>query len=93
MANTKQARKRIRQNEKRRLRNASAKSMLRTFIKKVRQALEMKNYPNAMQAFRVAVSVIDRVARKGIIHKNKAARIKSRLNARIKELLLLTERK
>ena len=86
MANSPQARKRARQNEKRRRHNASFRSMVRTSIKKVRAALDAKDQKAASEAYAAAVPVIDRMADKGIIHKNKAARHKSRLNAAIKAL-------
>lgn len=86
MANTKQAKKRIRQNIKRNFRNASNRSMMRTCIKKVRAALEQRNLELAKEAFKSAVPVIDRMANKGIIHKNAAARYKSRLAGHIKDL-------
>ena len=86
MANSPQARKRARQNEKRRRHNASFRSMVRTSIKKVRAAIDDKDYETANTAYQAAVPVIDRMADKGIIHKNKAARHKSRLNAAVKAL-------
>ncbi len=60
--------------------------MVRTSIKKVRAALDAKDQKAASEAYAAAVPVIDRMADKGIIHKNKAARHKSRLNAAIKAL-------
>ena len=86
MANTAQARKRAKQAEKRRRHNASFRSMVRTYIKKVVTAIQTKDYDQATAAYNEAVPVIDRMADKGIIHKNKAARHKSRLNASIKAL-------
>lgn len=86
MANTKQAKKRVKQSEEHRQRNASARSMLRTYIKKVIKAIDAGNKSDAQVAFKEAVPVIDRMATKGIIHKNKAARHKSRLSAHIKAL-------
>lgn len=86
MANTSQARKRARQGEARRRHNASFRSMVRTYIKKVIAAIESKDYDKATIAYNEAVPVLDRMADKGIIHKNKAARHKSRLNAAIKAL-------
>lgn len=86
MANTKQAKKRARQAEKRRIHNVSRRSMLRSQIKKVLTAIEAKNSAQAKEAFAAAVPVIDRMANKGIIHKNKAARHKSRLAAKINAL-------
>lgn len=86
VANTAQAKKRARQGEVRRKRNASARSMLRTYIKNVIKAIEEKNHEAAESAYRTAVPIIDRMATKGIIHKNKAARHKSRLLGHIRKL-------
>lgn len=86
MANSPQAKKRARQNEKARQHNASLRSMVRTYIKKVIAAIEAGNFEDAKAAYAAAVPVIDRMADKGIIHKNKAARHKSRLNAQVKAL-------
>ncbi|AQQ68707.1 MULTISPECIES: 30S ribosomal protein S20 [Microbulbifer] len=86
MANSPQAKKRARQNEKRRNHNASLRSMVRTYIKKVVAAIDAGDAEKAKTAYAEAVPVIDRMADKGIIHKNKAARHKSRLNAQIKKL-------
>ncbi|USE37506.1 30S ribosomal protein S20 [Endozoicomonas sp. SCSIO W0465] len=86
MANSPSARKRARQAENRRQHNASLRSMVRTSIKKVIKAIDTKDVEAATAAFTAVVPVIDRMADKGIIHKNKAARHKSRLNAQIKAL-------
>ncbi len=86
MANSPQARKRARQNDKARAHNASLRSMARTYIKKVIAAIDAGDAEAAKAAFAAAVPVIDRVADKGIMHKNKAARHKSRLNAKVKAL-------
>ena len=86
MANTAQARKRAKQAEKRRRHNASFRSMVRTYVKKVVTAIETKDYDKATAAYNEAVPVLDRMADKGIIHRNKAARHKSRLNESIKAL-------
>nr|WP_269117274.1 30S ribosomal protein S20 [Psychrobacter sp. Ps6] len=86
VANTAQARKRARQNTKRRQNSASQRSMVRTYLKRVDAAIEAKDYDAATEAYKKAVPVIDRMADKGIIHKNKAARRKSRLNKTIKGL-------
>jgi small subunit ribosomal protein S20 len=86
LANSPQARKRARQAENRRRHNASFRSMVRTSIKKVVAAIESEDYDAATSAYNNAVPVIDRMANKGIIKKNKAARHKSRLNARIRAL-------
>ena len=86
MANSAQARKRARQTVKRRNHNSSLRSLVRTEIKKVNAAVEGGDYDAAKAAYASAVPVIDRMADKGIIHKNKAARHKSRLNAQVKAL-------
>ena len=86
MANSAQARKRARQGEKRRIRNASQRSMARTYIKRVNAAIDAKNVEEASDAFVQAVPVIDKMISKGILHKNQAARYKSRLNKKIKAL-------
>jgi small subunit ribosomal protein S20 len=86
MANSAQARKRARQAVKQNAHNSSQRSALRTAIKAVRKAIEAGDKAGATQAFQSQVSVIDRIADKNIIHKNKAARHKSRLSAAIKAL-------
>ena len=86
MANSPQARKRARQNDKRRAHNASLRALVRTKIKRVIAAADMGNADDARAAYDSAVPVIDRMANRGIIKKNKAARHKSRLNARVKAM-------
>ncbi len=86
MANSAQARKRVRQAEKRRQLNASQRSMMRTRVKRVFAAIGAGDKTEAQAAFTAAVPVLDQMARKGLIHKNKAARYKSRFNAQIKAL-------
>jgi len=86
VANSLQARKRARQAEKRRTHNAARRSMLRTHIKKVVYAIEAGDKETASAAYKAAVPVLDNAVSKGIIHKNKAARHKSRLNAHIKAM-------
>ncbi len=88
MANIASARKRASQSEERRARNAAQRSRLRTYIKKVLLAVQSGDPAKAQAAFREAVPVIDSSVTKGLIHKNKAARSKSRLNARVKALAL-----
>jgi small subunit ribosomal protein S20 len=88
LANIASAKKRARQAEKHRAHNASARSRLRTFIKKVILAVESGDLEKAQAAFRQAVPVIDSSVNKGLIHQNKAARSKSRLSARVKALSL-----
>jgi small subunit ribosomal protein S20 len=84
MANSVQARKRARQAIKRRQINVSLRSKLRTAIKSVRKAIETGNKQDAQAAFNNSVWTVDSIADKGIIHKNKAARYKSRLSIAIK---------
>lgn len=86
LANIASAKKRARQSEKRRKHNASLRSMVRTYIKKVVNAIEEKNQSLAEQCFKAAQPIIDRMARKGLLHKNKAARHKSRLISRIRKI-------
>ena len=86
MANIKSAKKRAKQTVVRNARNASQRSMLRTAVKKVLKALEAKDAPAAEAAYATAVPILDRYAARGLIHKNKAARHKSRLSARINAL-------
>ena len=86
MANNSQALKRARQAEDRRQQNTSQRSMLRTYVKKVVAAIAGGDAEAAKAAYQAAVPVVDRMADKGIIHKNKAARHKSRLNGHIKAL-------
>lgn len=86
MANTKQAKKRVRQAEKHRAHNASMRSMLRTYIKKVTAAIATGDQKVASVSLQEATPIIDRMVNKGIIHKNKAARHKSRLTMHIKKL-------
>ncbi|MBM7071555.1 30S ribosomal protein S20 [Shewanella sp. OPT22] len=86
MANSKSAKKRAVQSEKRRQHNASRRSMLRTYLKRVIAAIKAGDHAAATEAFNAAQPIVDRMATKGLIHKNKAARHKARLNTRIKAL-------
>lgn len=86
MANTAQARKRVRQAEKSRQRNASQRSMMRTMVKRVFSAIASGDKSAAEAAYKDAVPVLDHMARKGLIHKNKAARYKSRFNDQVRAL-------
>jgi small subunit ribosomal protein S20 len=86
VANSPQARKRAIQNDKARRHNQSQRSQMRTAVKKVIKALRRNDRASAENAFRQATPVIDRMAGKGVIHKNRAARYKSRLNTRIRRL-------
>jgi small subunit ribosomal protein S20 len=83
LANIASAKKRARQAITRRLRNASQRSFLRSQLKKVVVALENGDKAIAQTAYNNAVPVIDNMANKGLIHKNKAARHKSRLNKQV----------
>ncbi len=70
----------------RRARNMSERASVRTYVKKFYKALEEKQLDASQEAFRNACSRLDRSVRKGLQHKNKAARLKSRMNAKLKEL-------
>ena len=86
MAHTLSAKKRVRQNLKRNRRNSSDRSTLRTLVKRVRKAVEGGDYEIAQQELLVATKYLDKKAHKGLIHRNNAARNKSRLNAAVKAL-------
>ena len=86
MANTDSARKRSRQSEKQRRRNASLRSALRTAVRDVNKAIAAGDKTAAKQVLSQSSSIVDRIADKKIIHKNKAARHKSRLSAAIKAM-------
>lgn len=86
MANTAQARKRARQAVQHNAQNSSQRSTFRTAIKAVRKAIESGDKAAAALVFQSSVSTIDRIADKNIVHKNKAARHKSRLAAALKAL-------
>jgi small subunit ribosomal protein S20 len=83
MANHKSAVKRIRQNEKRRAINRASRSAMRTEIKKLRTALTLGDVEKAQQVLPAIVSVLDRSIQKGVLHRNAAARYKSRLTRRV----------
>lgn len=86
MANSAQARKRALQAEKRRQHNAGRRSQMRTELKKIDAAIQAGDKAAAESAYKTATPLLDSYANKGLIHKNKAARHKSRLNARIRAL-------
>ncbi|GAA4819578.1 30S ribosomal protein S20 [Marinicella pacifica] len=86
MANSASARKRIRQAAKNRQLNMSQRSKARTKIKNVLSAIEAGDKEKAQKLYNEMVPVVDSVARKGLYHKNKIARHKSRLNAKIKAM-------
>ncbi len=83
MPNTKSAIKRLRQNERRRVRNKAVRSRLKTAVKKVRSASDAET---ATQLFRDAARLLDRAANRGLIHRNRAARSKGRLAAHVRKL-------
>jgi small subunit ribosomal protein S20 len=86
MANSAQAKKRARQSEATRMRNASQKSELRTAVKKVRKAIAAGDKAAAAKVLQESQSTIDRIADKKIVHKNLASRTKSRLAQAVKAL-------
>jgi len=86
VANIKSAKKRAKQTLVRNARNTSQRSMLRTAVKRVIKALDAHDAAAAEAAFKTAVPILDRFSARGLIHKNKAARHKSRLSAAIKAM-------
>lgn len=84
MPNTKSAKKRLRQSLERRSRNRAVKSAVKTQLRNVREALAAGNVADAQQGFQLAQKKLDQAAGKGVIHKNAAARLKSRLSAKLK---------
>lgn len=86
MANTAQARKRARQAETHRQRNTAQRSEMRTYVKKVVKAIDAKDKEAAEATYKQTIAVVDSAVSKGLIHKNKAARHKSRLNSRIRAM-------
>ncbi len=87
MANTKSAIKAVRQSERKRVRNRIVVSSTRTYVKKVRAAIESGDADQARVALQTAISALDKAAQKGIIHKNAASRSKSRLTRRLNALV------
>lgn len=86
MANSASARKRVRQAAKQRQHNMSLRSKARTYMKKVVNLIDSGDKKNAQKAYQEMVPVLDNIARKGLYHKNKIARHKSRLNKKIKAM-------
>ena len=86
LANIKSAKKRAIQAEKRRQHNAGRRSMMRTFIKNVVKAIATGDKPAAQEAYKKMEASVAKLSNQGLIHKNKAARHKSRLIAKIKAL-------
>lgn len=86
MANTPQARKRVRQNTVRRVHNQAQGSAMRTYIKQFIKAVNAKDVETAQSAYRVASSHIDKAVKNNLHSANRAARLKSRLNNRLREI-------
>jgi small subunit ribosomal protein S20 len=86
MANNASARKRIRQTEKRTARNRARKSRVRSFLRKVEEAVKSGDKAAAQEAFRAAQPEMQRAATKGVLHANTVARRLSRLSARVKSV-------
>ncbi|MDE0097882.1 MAG: 30S ribosomal protein S20 [Gammaproteobacteria bacterium] len=86
MANSSQARKRARQNVRRRNHNMSQRSALRTSIKKLLKLIDANNVDQARATYRETSAHIDRAASKGLHHPNRAARLKRRLNNRLRAI-------
>lgn len=85
MPNTKSAKKRLRQNEERRVRNRSAKTVLRSQLRKVREAVAAGSVDEAQTSFKEAARKLDKAGASKLIHPNKASRLKSRLSKAIKK--------
>jgi len=83
VANIKSAIKRIRQQEKRRVRNAAVRSTVRTAVKSTRGAIEAKQLDEARQALARTIQLLDKAVTKGVLHRNAAARRKSRLTRQL----------
>ena len=88
MAHSKSAMKRVRQNEKRRVKNKSQRSALRTQLRKTKSTIESKNVETAQAELTKSVRALDRAASKGLIHPNQAARRKSRMVKKVQKLSL-----
>ena len=86
MANSAQARKRIRQSKKNALLNQSQRTRVRTSLKKVLKAVESGQGEAAVASFKEATQLLDRFSKRGLFHPNKAARLKSRLNKKVKSV-------
>lgn len=86
MTNTKSTKKSLIKSRNKKKYNVSYRSMLRTFIKKVHAEINNNNNTEAKSAFIIVQKMIDRQSRKGLIHKNKAARCKSRISTRIRSM-------
>lgn len=91
LANTKSALKRMRSSEKRRLRNRKVRSETRTYIKRARAQIEAGELEEAQKSVAQAVRALDKAAEKGILHKNNAARRKSRLMRKLNQAIKTVE--
>jgi small subunit ribosomal protein S20 len=85
MANKKSAKKRAVKSEQKREKNRAVRSKMRTAVKKVRRAAESGDSSAAESLLRQAISLVDRTAKKGVVHRNMAARTKSRLAAAVRK--------
>jgi small subunit ribosomal protein S20 len=85
MPNTKSAKHRLRQSQERRVRNRAVKSSLRTAVRKLYEAVNAKQFDSAQALYRNVSKALDQSAAKGVIHGNKASRLKSRLSAMVKK--------
>ena len=90
MANSPQARKRARQETQHRARNMAQRAAMRTHVKKYLKSIDGSDIEVAEKDYRIAVSQVDRATRRGLHHRNKAARLKSHLNARLKSAVTPT---
>lgn len=86
MANSPQAKKRARQANKRRAHNRTLRSSMRTTIKQFLKSIESGDKEAAATAYRTTASAVDKMVNKGMHHKNRAARLKSRLNQRLRAM-------
>ena len=86
MPNTNSSKKRLRQNVVRRTRNRATKSVIRGLIRKVLESVQDGEVEQSEDHFRLTVIKLDKAAAKNVIHRNRAARVKSRLSAKIKAL-------
>jgi small subunit ribosomal protein S20 len=86
MPTHKQAAKRMRQDAKRRLRNRSVKSRIKTYIKKLNEEIEKKDIDGAKEVYRTVSSLLDKAAKKGVLHPNTSSRKKSRIARKINAL-------
>jgi len=86
MPNVKSAAKRLKTNEKRWKRNKFRKAVLKTTLKKLKELIEHKKVEEAREFLKQAISVIDKTCKVGVIHKNRSAKLKSKLMKKVAEL-------